>query len=168
VWVLFFHYTSGSTAVPKGVRLAHWGLLKNCYDIGERQHLTEDDVLLLPISLFWSFGCSNAMMAALTHATHIVLQEHFDAEEAVTLIERFRCTALYGTANIMRALLDLPGLGDRNISTLRTGLTFGSAKFMREVIDRLAPEICGIFGFTKGYGSTTAGRSRSSALTATP
>lgn len=148
-------YTSGSTALPKSVRLAHWGLLKNSYDIGERQHLTEDDVLLLPISLFWSFGCSNAMTAALTHATHIVLQEHFDAKEAVTLIEQFRCTALYGTANIMRALLDLPGLEDRDISTLRTGLTFGPANFMREVIDRLAPDICHVFGFTEGYGNST-------------
>ena len=84
--IAFLLYTSGSTALPKSVRLAHRGLLKNSYDIGERQHLTEDDVLLLPMALFWSFGCSNAMMAALTHATHIVLQEHFDAEEAVTLI----------------------------------------------------------------------------------
>jgi fatty-acyl-CoA synthase len=89
------------------------------------------------------------------HATHIVLQEHFDAEEAATLIERFRCTVLYGTANIMRALLDLPRLGDRNISTLRTGLIFGSAKFMREVIDRLAPDICHVYGFTEGYGNST-------------
>lgn len=153
--IAFLLYTSGSTALPKGVRLAHWGLLKNCHDIGERQHLTEDDVLMLPISLFWSFGCSNAMMAALTHATHIVLQEHFDAEKAVALIEQFRCTALYGTANIMRALLDLPGLGDRGILTLRTGLTFGSAKFMHEVIDRLAPEMCHVFGLTEGYGNST-------------
>ncbi|MFG1316222.1 class I adenylate-forming enzyme family protein [Xanthobacter autotrophicus] len=148
-------YTSGSTASPKGVRLAHWGLLKNCYDIGERQHLTENDVLLLPISLFWGFGCSNAMMAALTHATHMVLLEHFDAEAAVSLIERFRCTAIYGTANIMQSLLDLLRLSERNISTLRTGLTFGSATLMREVIDRLAPDICHIFGFTEGYGNST-------------
>jgi acyl-CoA synthetase (AMP-forming)/AMP-acid ligase II len=66
----FLLYTSGSTAQPKGVRLAHSGLLKNCHAIGERQRLTEDDVLLLPISLFWSFGCSNGMMAALTHGAH--------------------------------------------------------------------------------------------------
>jgi fatty-acyl-CoA synthase len=153
--VAFLLYTSGSTALPKSVRLEHSGLLKKSYDIGERQHVTEYDVLLLPISLFWSFGCSNALTAALTRATHIVLQEHFDAEEAVTLIERFRCTTLYGTANVMRALLDLPRLGDRNISTLRTGLTFGSAKFMREVMDRLAPDMCHVYGFTEGYGNST-------------
>lgn len=148
-------YTSGSTAMPKGVRLAHRGLLQNCFDIGERQRLTPDDVLLLPISLFWGFGCSNAMMAALTHATHIVLQEHFDAAQAVALIERLRCTAIYGTSNILQAILSLPDLADHDISTLRKGLTFGSPALMREVIDKLAPDICQIYGFTEGYGNST-------------
>jgi fatty-acyl-CoA synthase len=147
-------YTSGSTAQPKGVRLAHWGLLKNCFDIGERQHLTENDIVLLPVSLFWGFGCSNGMMAAFTHASHIVLQEHFDAERAVALIERFGCTAIYGTGNMMGAILNLPHLADR-VSTLRTGLTIGSPAFMRDVIDRLAPSICNIYGFTEGYGNST-------------
>jgi fatty-acyl-CoA synthase len=147
-------YTSGSTASPKGVRLAHWGLIRNCFDIGERQHLSERDTLLLPISLFWGFGCSNGLMAALTHATHIVLQDHFNAESSVALIERHRCTALYATANMMQAILDLPDIEGRDISCLRTGLTFGSAAMVREVQARLAPEICQVYGLTEGYGNS--------------
>ena len=37
--ICFILYTSGSTAAPKGVTLAHGPLLANGFDIGERQHL---------------------------------------------------------------------------------------------------------------------------------
>src|SRR5262245_3569552 len=60
-------YTSGSTATPKGVTLAHGSVLANGFDIGERQHLTADDRLWLSVPLFWSFGSANALPAIVTH-----------------------------------------------------------------------------------------------------
>jgi fatty-acyl-CoA synthase len=148
-------YTSGSTARPKGVRLLHRGLLDNCFDIGERQRLTERDVLLLPVSLFWGFGCSNALMAAWTHGTHIVLQEHFDAAEALRLIERHRCTALYGTFNIVGAIAEHPDRASHELGSLRTGLTFSTPDRMRWLIETMMPEVCQVYGFTEGYGNST-------------
>src|SRR3989442_1699235 len=41
--VCYVLYTSGSTATPKGVMLAHGGVIDNGFDIGERQHLTAAD-----------------------------------------------------------------------------------------------------------------------------
>ncbi|PPR56054.1 MAG: 3-[(3aS,4S,7aS)-7a-methyl-1,5-dioxo-octahydro-1H-inden-4-yl]propanoyl:CoA ligase, partial [Alphaproteobacteria bacterium MarineAlpha4_Bin2] len=38
-------YTSGSTALPKGVLLQHSGLIDNMWSIGQRQHLTSEDRL---------------------------------------------------------------------------------------------------------------------------
>jgi long-subunit acyl-CoA synthetase (AMP-forming) len=37
--VCYILYTSGSTAAPKGVTLAHGPLITNGFDIGERMHL---------------------------------------------------------------------------------------------------------------------------------
>src|SRR5207247_1973700 len=54
--VCFILYTSGSTALPKGVTLAHGGIIENGFNIGERQHLTPADRLWLAVPLFWSFG----------------------------------------------------------------------------------------------------------------
>jgi fatty-acyl-CoA synthase len=54
--ICFILYTSGSTAAPKGVTLAHGPLLANGFDIGERQHLTAEDRLWLAVPLFWAFG----------------------------------------------------------------------------------------------------------------
>jgi fatty-acyl-CoA synthase len=48
----FVLYTSGSTATPKGVVLAHGGIIGNGFDIGERQHLGPADRLWLSVPLF--------------------------------------------------------------------------------------------------------------------
>ena len=60
------------------------------------------------ISLFWSFGCLNALLAVMTHGGCLVLQEQFDAGAALELIERERCTVYYGTPNIALALWSIP------------------------------------------------------------
>jgi fatty-acyl-CoA synthase len=52
--ICYILYTSGSTAAPKGVTLAHGPLIANGFDIGERQHLRADDRLWLAVPLFWS------------------------------------------------------------------------------------------------------------------
>ena len=98
-------YTSGSTAAPKGILLQHRQWVRNSFHIGGRQHVTQDDRLWLAASLFWSFGIVNAVPNLLTHGGCVVLQESFDAAEALALIERERCSILYGTPNIVQALL---------------------------------------------------------------
>jgi fatty-acyl-CoA synthase len=148
-------YTSGSTARPKGVLLQHDGLVQNCFDIGERLHFDGNDVLLSPISLFWGLGCSNALMAAWTHGMHLVLQEQFDAREALELIERHRCTALYGTANIVAAIMDHPDRARRDVSTLRKGIVQRSGSRLNKVIEEMLPLACQCYGFTEGYGNST-------------
>ena len=99
-------YTSGSTALPKGVPLVHGGLIDNMWEIGERQGLGSDDRLWLAVSLFWSLACVNAVFALATHGATIVVQHHFDAGDALRLIERERATVFYGTPNMALALAE--------------------------------------------------------------
>jgi fatty-acyl-CoA synthase len=86
--ICYILYTSGSTAAPKGVTLAHGPVIANGFDIGERQHLRATDRLWLAVPLFWSFGSANALPAIMTHGGCVVLQESFEAGEALALIER--------------------------------------------------------------------------------
>ena len=106
--VAYLLYTSGSTSLPKGVQLQHYALIENMWQIGERQQVTEHDRLWLAVSLFWGLGCENALFNVMTHAGCVVLQEHFDAGEALALIERERCTLFYGTPNMAQALHEHP------------------------------------------------------------
>jgi len=151
--VAYLLYTSGSTSTPKGVQLQHGALIENMWQIGERQHVTERDRLWLAVSLFWGLGCENALFNLLTHGGCVVLQEHFDAGEALALIERERCTMFYGTPNMAQALHEHPDRARRDLSNLRGGATIGTPEQIMRVVELGARDICNIYGLTETYGN---------------
>ena len=151
--VAYVLYTSGTTSTPKGVQLCHGGLVENTWNIGERQRLTHDDRMWMGISLFWSFGCANGLLAVMTHGGTIVLQEQMDIAAALALIERERCSVYYGTPNIAQALGEHPDRPRRDLSSLRTGAAIGAPAAMQMVMDLGAREICNVYGLTECYGN---------------
>ena len=151
--VAYLLYTSGSTSTPKGVLLQHYGLIENMFHIGERMHVTEDDRLWLAVSLFWGLGCENALFNLLTHGGCIVLQESFEAGEALRVIQDERCTLFYGTPNMGQALADHPDRSKCDLSSLRSGGTIGTPEQLMRLVDLGAREICNIYGLTETYGN---------------
>ena len=147
-------YTSGSSSQPKSVPLSHYGMIENGFNIGERQGYGPDDRVLLAPPLFWSYGNANAMSATLTHGATLVLQGKFDAGEALGLIERHRCTALYTMPAITSALISHPAFQPERTRTLRTGLTIGAPQDVLAAAQVLgAAEICNVYGQTESYGN---------------
>ncbi|HEV2957015.1 MAG TPA: AMP-binding protein [Xanthobacteraceae bacterium] len=151
--VCYLLYTSGSTSTPKGVQLQHYALIENMWHIGERMRVTELDRLWLAVSLFWGLGCENALFNLLTHGGCVVLQEHFEAGEALRLIEAERCTVFYGTPNMAQAMAEHPERHARDLASLRSGGTVGTPEQIRRVADLGAREICNIYGLTETYGN---------------
>jgi fatty-acyl-CoA synthase len=152
--VCFILYTSGSTATPKGVMLAHGGVIENGFAIGERQHLAATDRLWLAVPLFWSFGAANALPAILTHGGTIVLQESFEPGEALALLDDERCSVYYGMANMARAMLEHPDRPRRRLAAMRTGLTIGLPEDVAMTMEAIAaPALCNVYGSTETYGN---------------
>ncbi len=147
-------YTSGSTATPKGVPLAHGGLIENGFAIGERQHLGAADRLWLAVPLFWSFGSANALPAIMTHGGSIVLQESFEPGEALALLDDERCSVYYGMANMARAILEHPDRPRRRLAAMRTGLTIGLPEDIEMTMEAVAArQLCNVYGSTETYGN---------------
>lgn len=153
-------YTSGSTSLPKGVEIQHYALIENMWHIGERQRVTGQDRLWLAVSLFWGLGCENALFNLFTHGGCVVLQEHFDAGEALELIERERCSVFYGTPNMAQALYEHPDRAKRDLSSLRGGATIGTPEQIMRVVELGAREVCNIYGLTETYGNCNVADAR--------
>jgi fatty-acyl-CoA synthase len=147
-------YTSGSSSRPKSVPLSHGGIIENGFNIGERQGYRSDDRVLLAPPLFWSYGSANAMSATLTHGAALVLQGRFEPGDAIDLIERHHCTALYTLPAITSAIISHPAFRPERVRSLRTGLTIGAPQDVVAAATTLgAAEICNVYGQTESYGN---------------
>jgi fatty-acyl-CoA synthase len=84
----------------------------------------------------------------------LVLQRRFEAAQAIDLIERHGCTAIYTLPGMTSAILGSPGFSADRVRTLRTGLTIGAPQdFMAAANGLGAAELCNIYGSTETYGN---------------
>jgi len=151
--VVNMQYTSGTTGFPKGVMLSHYNILNNGYFIGERQKLSEQDRLCLPVPLFHCFGCVLGVMAALSHGTTLVPLEIFDPLMVLAAIQKEKCTAVYGVPTMFIAELEHPMFDLFDLSSLRTGIMAGSPcpeETMKQVMGKMhCSEITIAYGLTE-------------------
>jgi fatty-acyl-CoA synthase len=150
--VAYLLYTSGSTAHPKGVMLLHRHLIENMYDIGVRMRFTPQDVVYMPLSLFWGMGCMNMLLGPWTHGMHIVLQEQFDATDGLELIQKYRCTVLGGTANIIHAIFEHPLRARYDLSSISKGTPLGAPPVSLKLLQTVMPHGIRCFGLTETHG----------------
>lgn len=153
--VAYILYTSGSTSTPKGVQLQHYALIENMWNLGNRMHVTEHDRLWLAVSLFWGLGCENALFNMLTHGACVVLQESFEAGEALRIIAQERCTVFYGMPNMVQAMFEHPDRPKYDISCLQRGGTLGTLEQLRRIVDLGVTKFSTIYGLTESYGNCT-------------
>lgn len=154
----FILYTSGSTAEPKGVILAHQGVVANGLELGRRRGIVEEDKVWLGSPLFYGLGATNALPATLTLGATLVLQDHFEAGAAISVIERAGATVYYGTGNMTRAILDHPDYRQARVGSLKKGNAGTVTEYKRlTLVEMGISDAVPAYGLTESYGNATVG-----------
>jgi long-chain acyl-CoA synthetase len=147
-------YTSGTTGKPKGAELTHLNMLMNAR-LAENMYEVcyEEDVHLVTLPLFHSFGQSVQMNAGFYTRSTISLLPRFDPDTALAIMERDNVTIFAGVPTMYWALLNYPDADKYDLEkiarTLRLACSGGSAmpvEVMRAFQERFNVKIL------EGYG----------------
>jgi long-chain acyl-CoA synthetase len=124
-------YTSGTTGRPKGAELTHSNMVQNALMVSRMFGTVPDEVHLITLPLFHSFGQTVQMNFGVLAGATLVLLPRFDPDTALGLMEREKVSFFAGVPTMYWALLhsqhaesfDLP----RIAANLRLCVSGGSA-----------------------------------------
>jgi long-chain acyl-CoA synthetase len=122
-------YTSGTTGRPKGAELSHFNMFFNAMVCAEKLGPTPqpDDVVLVALPLFHSFGQTCQMNTTLYYGGTLTLMTRFEPQKALEIMQRDRVTHFAGVPTMYFYLLNFPGADQYDISSLRFCTSGGAA-----------------------------------------
>jgi len=151
-------YTSGTSQKQKGVVLSHGNLLHVAEATAATLGMESTDKTLCCVPLFNIFGLGATLLPTLVSGGSLVLQEQFDAAEAIDLIEAHRPTVLHGVPTMFVLMLREIANRQVDVSSLRTGIIAGSpvSPELADTVRReLVPDLEIAYGLTETSSTAT-------------
>jgi acyl-CoA synthetase (AMP-forming)/AMP-acid ligase II len=149
-------YSSGTTALPKGIVHSHRRRLEWAYDIGIALRYGSDAVVICPVGLFSNISWL-AMLCSFLAGGSIVVMEHFEPGEFLATIARRRCTHVAMVPLQFQKVVEDPAFGRHDVSSMKHMCTVGSPMHVdlkRRVAREFACELTELYGLTEGIITT--------------
>ncbi|MBW2608861.1 MAG: AMP-binding protein [Deltaproteobacteria bacterium] len=118
-------YTSGSSGEPKGVIQTHLNAFFKSVDSIIDWGMTYEDVVLVTAPLFHVAGLNALTISGLHLGGRLVLQNRFEAEKTLQIIEDESVTCFAVVATHLRMMVNAPSFPDRELGSLRFFLVGG-------------------------------------------
>jgi long-chain acyl-CoA synthetase len=145
-------YTSGTTALPKGVMLTFNDFTAYVTANVELADGTPRGVSLLCVPLYHIAGATNVMTNLFT-GRKLVLLRQFDATEWLRTVQHERVTHAFLVPTMMKQLIDHPQFGKHDLSSLQN-VSYGGATMPFPVIRRALEMFPKTVGFVNAFGQT--------------
>ena len=146
-------YSSGTTGLPKGVRLSHRNLVSNVAQVQTMIGVQPGDITLAILPFFHIYGMQVLMNMYLAAGAGLVTLPRFDLAAALGVLARERVQKLFVAPPVVLAFAKHPMIDDFDLSAL-TFMLSGAAPLGGDTSEmaaaRLGAEV------TQGYGMTEA------------
>jgi acyl-CoA synthetase (AMP-forming)/AMP-acid ligase II len=151
-------YSSGTTALPKGIVHSHACRLFWATDLALALRYHSGAVTLCSLGLYSNISWV-AMLSTIFAGGTLVVMPSFDAGDLLKCIERHRVTHGNFVPLQFQRLLEHPDLARRDLSSLQTIMCCGSPlapTLKRATRDRLGCDLIELYGLTEGIVTTLA------------
>ena len=115
-------YTSGTTGSPKGAELTHSNMVMNAVATRDMIQMNKDDVCLVVLPLFHSFGQTVLMNTGFCSGATITLLPRFAADAVLGIMQRDGVTVFAGVPTMYWGLLSYPDAEKFDLDLIRSKL----------------------------------------------
>jgi long-chain acyl-CoA synthetase len=130
--IALLQYTGGTTGKPKGAMLTHANLSAACsiykaWSDPQRLSAPGEDRIICVLPLFHIFALTSVLLRGLGEGNELLLRPRFDVETTIRDIEVKKATVFPGVPTMWIALANMPGIENRDFSSLRYAASGGAA-----------------------------------------
>ncbi len=101
-------FTSGTTAMPKGVMLSHYSLVNSALEICSHMGWEESDKMMIAVPLFHCFGLTASLLTSIHTGCCMHTVEYYKTMTVLETVQKYHCTVLNGVPSMFLAITRNP------------------------------------------------------------
>lgn len=125
--------TSGSTGTPKILSVPYYGFFDAAEDMGEYLGFSENDVMMLGMTLYHQGGFGMGLQTTVKGGT-VMYQPQFEAVSFLKTVQKYHVSVIQLTSTLAKILLSIPDFDSYDLSSVKV-CYFAGEVLTKEIAD---------------------------------